>query len=239
MSKTKKALVTGGAHPMGIGLAAARSLVRHGYEVTVTGINQAEIDLTPKEDGITAAILDVTDDAAVTALIGGFERLDALVNCAGVSNHSTEYTSEGFSRTINVNLTGTMRCCVAAYPLLRSRGGAIVNIGSIYSIFGSAVVPGYSASKGGVVQLTKSLAVAWGSEGIRVNAIAPGFIKTGMARPLWDNPDASAPIVERTPLGRWGQPEEIGNVAGFLCSDDASFLSGQLIAVDGGYAADG
>lgn len=239
MAELKKALVTGGAHPMGIGLASARSLVRHGYAVTVTGINQAEIDLTPEEEGISTAILDVTDDASVNALIDSFDRLDAVVNCAGVSNHSTEYTSEGFSKTINVNLTGTMRCCVAAYPLLKVQGGAIVNIGSIYSTFGSAIVPGYSASKGGVVQLTKSFAVAWGSDGIRANAIAPGFIKTGMARMLWENADLSAPIVKRTPMGRWGQPEEIGNVAGFLCSDDASFLSGQLITVDGGYLADG
>lgn len=235
MSTAKIALVTGGAHPLGIGLAAARSLIRLGYEVTVTGFSQTEIDLTPQEDGISVALLDVADNAAVNALIGRFDRLDALVNCAGTANPGREFSEEGFARTIDINLNGTMRCCIAAHPLLQRKGGAIVNVASMYATFGSAGVPAYSASKGGIMQLTKSLAVAWGKEGIRVNAISPGWIRTGMARSLWDNPDLSAPIIQRTPMGRWGEPEECGDVIGFLCSPAARFVTGQIIAVDGGY----
>lgn len=239
MSGAKKALVTGGAHPMGIGLAAARSLVAQGYDVVVTGISEAEIAQTPKEDGITTVVLDVTDNDAVEALIGGMGTLDALINCAGTASPTGEFTEAAFMRTIDVNLNGTMRCCLAAKPLLERSRGAIVNIASMYATFGSPGVPGYSASKGGVVQLTKSLAVAWGPQGIRVNAISPGWIKTGMASPLWTNPDLAAPITQRTPMGRWGEPEECGDVIAFLCSDAARFVTGQTIAVDGGYLASG
>lgn len=235
----KKALITGGAHPLGIGLASARALVAQGFAITVTGINQSEIDQTPKVEGITPVILDVTDSDAVESLIGGLGQLDVLVNCAGTALPEQEFTNEGFMRTIDVNLHGTMRCCVAAKPLLEKSRGAIVNIASMYANFGSGGVPAYSASKGGIVQLTKSLAVAWGEQGIRVNAISPGWIKTGMARRLWEDPQLADPIIQRTPMGRWGEPEECGDVIAFLCSHAARFVTGQVLAVDGGYLASG
>ena len=239
MTLTKQAMVTGGAHPLGIGIASARALVAQGFAVTVTGISQSEIEQTPKEAGITPAILDVTDNDAVERLIGGFERLDALINCAGTALPEREFTNDGFMHTINVNLNGTMRCCIAARPLLEKSGGAIINIASMYASFGSGGVPAYSASKGGIVQLTKSLAVAWGAHGIRVNAIAPGWIKTGMARSMWENPQLADSIALRTPMQRWGEPEECGDVIAFLCSHAARFVTGQVLAVDGGYLASG
>jgi NAD(P)-dependent dehydrogenase (short-subunit alcohol dehydrogenase family) len=221
-----------------MGFAAAKTLIENGFDVTVTGISEAEIAQTPKISGITAVVLDVTKDADVKALFAGFDRLDALVNAAGASNVE-EFTDVGFARTIDINLTGTMRCCTAARPSLAASKGAIVNIASVYATFGSSVVPGYSASKGGVVQLTKSLAVAWGGDGIKVNAIAPGWIKTNMARQIWENEDVSAQIIARTPLARLGEPSDCGDVIAFLCMPAARFISGVTIPVDGGYIISG
>jgi NAD(P)-dependent dehydrogenase (short-subunit alcohol dehydrogenase family) len=234
----RQALVTGGAHPIGIGMAAARALVRDGFDVIVTGISEAEISLTPEEPGITAAVLDVRDSADVEALVAKLARLDALVNCAGTTGGS-EWTMEEFARTVDINLNGTMRVCLAALPLLEESRGAVVNIGSMYSYFGSARVPGYAASKGGVVQLTKSQARAWGPKGIRVNAIAPGWIRTGMAQPAWEDPKYERHIARRTSLGRWGEPEECGEVIAFLCSPAARYVTGVTVPVDGGYLLDG
>lgn len=239
MILNKHALVTGGAHPLGIGIASARALVKQGFAVTVTGISQAEVDQTPLEPGIMPVILDVTDNDAVERLFSSFDQLDALINCAGIALPEREFTNEGFMRTIDVNLNGTMRCCTAARPLLEQSRGAIVNVASMYASFGSGGVPAYSASKGGIVQLTKSLAVAWGAQGIRVNAISPGWIKTGMARGLWENPQLADPIIQRTPMKRWGEPEECGDAIAFLCSQAARFVTGQVLAVDGGYLASG
>ena len=234
----KVALITGGAHPMGIGFASAKALVRDGFEVTVTGISKDEISLTPGTDGISTVVLDVRDEAVVKDLVGSFKKLDAVVNCAGTGGPK-EWEIENFNRTLDINTTGTMRVCMAALPLLEKSKGAIVNIGSMYSFFGSAGTPGYAASKGAVVQLTKSLAAAWGKKGIRVNAIAPGWIKTGLARPLWDNEEIEQRIAKRTPMGRWGEADECGDVIAFLCSPAARFVTGVLIPVDGGYVVSG
>jgi NAD(P)-dependent dehydrogenase (short-subunit alcohol dehydrogenase family) len=235
---TQLALVTGGAHPMGIGFATAKSLVKLGYAVIVTGISDAEIALTPALPGVTARIMDVTDGASVAAVIADLPRLDALVNCAGTASMG-EFEIAGFQRTIDVNLVGTMRVSMAAHPLLARQGGAVVNIGSMYSIFGSTIAPGYAASKGGVVQLTKSFAASWAKDGIRVNAVAPGWIKTGLSRMLWEDDTAAAPIAARTPMGRWGDPQELGDVIGFLCAPESRFVTGALIPVDGGYSIAG
>ncbi|KHK89811.1 SDR family NAD(P)-dependent oxidoreductase [Novosphingobium malaysiense] len=234
----KRALITGGAHPMGIGFATARALVRDGFEVTVTGLTEAEIALTPEVPGIDTVVLDVSDGEAVKELVSGFRTLDALVNCAGTAT-PREFDPEVFARTLDVNVTGSMRTAVAARPLLAASKGAVVNIASIYAYFGSAVVPGYSASKGGVVQLTKALAAAWGQDGIRVNAIAPGFIKTDMARETWENADYAAAIVARTPLARFGDPAECADVIAFLCGPGARFVNGVTLPVDGGYLVTG
>lgn len=234
----KVAVITGGAHPIGMGFAAACKLAESGFEVIVTGYSAEEVALTPQVDGIRSMVLDVTDDAAVMALFAGLDRLNALVNCAGTSNRN-EFDAADFARTLDVNVTGTMRACTAARPLLASSGGAIVNVASVYATFGSPIVPAYSASKGGVVQLTKALAVAWGSEGINVNAIAPGWIKTGMARSIWENEAYVAQLVSRTPLGRLGEPSDCGDVIAFLCMPEARFITGVTIPVDGGYIVSG
>jgi len=132
-----------------------------------------------------------------------------------------------------------MRMCNAAHPLLAKQGGAIVNIGSVYSTFGSKIAPGYAASKTGVVGLTRSLAVAWASEGIRCNAVAPGWVKTDMARVLWENPAEHDPIAARIPTGHWAEPQMLGDVVGFLCSHESRYVNGVLIPVDGGYIVAG
>lgn len=235
---TRNAVITGGARPDGIGWATALALAEDGYDVTVTGVSDEEVASADRHERIRAVRLNVRDDAAVRDLFGSLSRLDALVNCAGAANPDTEYTPEGFATTIDINLVGTHRCCLAARPLLAAAKGSIVNVGSMYSIFGSAGTPGYSASKGGIVQLTKSLAVAWGPD-IRVNAVAPGWIKTGMARPVWDNPEWAPTITARTPLARFGEPSELADPIRFLCSPAARFVSGVLLPVDGGYACQG
>jgi NAD(P)-dependent dehydrogenase (short-subunit alcohol dehydrogenase family) len=235
---TKLALVTGGAHPMGIGYASARALVKLGFDVIVTGLSEAEVALTPKTPGISTAVLDVTSDPSVARLISKLPRLDALVNCAGTASLG-EFEVAGFQRTVDVNLVGTMRICAASHPLLSREGGAIVNIGSMYSVFGSTMAPGYAASKGGVVQLTKSYAATWAKDGIRVNAVAPGWIKTNMSRMLWEDEAVAGPIAARTPMGRWGDPQELGDVIGFLCAPESRFVTGVLLPVDGGYCVSG
>ena len=196
---------------------------------------------TGQNDGtdILAAVkLDVTSAASVADVLAQFDRLDALINCAGIifRNHA-EYDIETFQRVIDVNLTGTMRMCVAARPKLAAGRGAIVNTASMLSYFGGPAVPAYTASKGGVAQLTKALAGAWASEGIRVNAIAPGWIATELTRGLVEDEDRSAAILGRTPMQRWGEPGDVGGAAVFLCSKAARFITGAILPVDGGYAA--
>jgi NAD(P)-dependent dehydrogenase (short-subunit alcohol dehydrogenase family) len=234
----KLAIVTGGAHPKGIGFASASRLVGYGFDVIVTGVSEAEVAMTPHSEHIRSVVLDVCDDAAVAELFAGISSLHALVNCAGVSSRN-EFEIADFSRTLDINVSGTMRTCVAARPLLAASGGAIVNIASIYATFGSTAVPGYSASKGAVVQLTKSLAASWGNEGIRVNAISPGWIQTAMASAIFDNPEYVAALTARTPLGRMGVAADCGDVIAFLCTEEARYMTGVTIPVDGGYIITG
>jgi NAD(P)-dependent dehydrogenase (short-subunit alcohol dehydrogenase family) len=231
----KQALITGGARGIGFGMAEA--MLAAGYGVTVTGVTAEEVAAVPRRDGLRAVMLDVTSDAQVATCVGGLERLDALINCAGiVLRDGQEFTIEGFQRVIDVNLTGTMRMCVAARPLLEKQGGAIVNTASVWSFFGGGLVPAYTASKGGVAQLTKALAVAWAPD-IRVNAIAPGWIETELTKGARADPARSDAIVARTPFGRWGRPDDIGGAAVFLCSEAAGFITGTVLPVDGGYLA--
>ena len=231
----KQALVTGGAR--GIGFGVAEALLAAGYAVTVTGVSEAEVAAVPARDGLAAVVLDVTDQASVDAVLARFEQLDALVNCAGVIFRGREYDIDVFQKVIDVNLTGTMRMCVGARPLLAKQGGAIVNTASMLSTFGGPLVPGYTASKGGVAQLTKALGVAWAEEGIRVNAVAPGWVATEVTRGIVEDPVRSAGILGRTPMKRWGEPRDIGDVVAFLCSDAARFMTGAIVPVDGGYAS--
>jgi NAD(P)-dependent dehydrogenase (short-subunit alcohol dehydrogenase family) len=228
----KQALITGGTS--GIGLATADALKARGYTCTVTGLTMAEVESVTEHKAVQ---LDVTDQGAVDALLKTFTSLDALVNCAGmIVRAGREYEIENFMKVIDVNLHGTMRMCVGAKPLLMKTGGAIVNIASIRSIFGAAITPAYASSKGAVMQLTKSLAIAWAVDGVRVNAIAPGWIETPLTQALRDNNGANAAIVDRTPMGRWGKPEEIGATIAYLLSPEASFVTGTIMVVDGGYS---
>jgi NAD(P)-dependent dehydrogenase (short-subunit alcohol dehydrogenase family) len=231
----KQALITGGARGIGFGIAEA--MLAAGYRVTVTGLTAEEVAAAPKRDNLEAVMLDVTSDRDVAACVAQLPRLDALVNCAGmVLRDGKEFTIAGFQKVIDVNLTGTMRMCLTAKPLLEKQGGAIVNIASVWSFFGGPLVPAYTASKGGVAQLTKSLAVAW-APAIRVNAVAPGWIETELTKAARNDAARSDAIVDRTPFGRWGKPDDIGGAVAFLCSDAAGFITGTILPVDGGYTA--
>jgi NAD(P)-dependent dehydrogenase (short-subunit alcohol dehydrogenase family) len=236
----KVALVSGGTS--GIGAAIGNALAELGARVTVTGATAAEAEEARAREGVAAeraATLDVRDGAAVNALVGQFARLDILVNCAGTIRRGDEHDPAVFAQVVDVNLTGTMRLCSAVRPLLAKTGGCIVNTASVLSFFGGPLVPGYSASKGGVAQLTKSLAIAYAPERIRVNAIAPGWIATALTQPLRDDAARSGAIVARTPLARWGTPADVAGAAIFLCSAAAAFITGTILSVDGGYMAVG
>lgn len=227
----KSILVTGGAS--GIGRAVAEAFAQAGANVTAAGL-EGDPQTTP---GIRTQLLDVTDPDAIEALLSGISQIDVLVNAAGVIRRDEEFNPDVFARVLDINLTGTMRLCLAARRhLLRSRG-CIVNVASLLSFFGAARAPAYSASKGGVAQLTKSLSLAWAGDGIRVNAVAPGWIATPLTQALQDDPSRSAPLLSRTPMARWGRPEEIAGPVLFLCSEAASFMTGAIVTVDGGYSA--
>ena len=236
------ALVTGGTS--GIGRATVLALAEAGYEVVATGLVEGEIDSCRHDAAFTdvqVVLLDVADSAAVARLMFAQKKLDVLVNAAGISRVTDEFTEEGFHRTLDVNLAGTMRCCYAAKPLLAINGGAIINIASTMSIFGSATAPAYAASKGAIVQFTKSLAMAWAPLGIRCNSVAPGWIDTPMTRSLQSKANEAryGAVLARTPLGRLGKPEEIAQAVVFLASPKSSFITGAQIPVDGGYLAHG
>lgn len=223
-------LVVGGTS--GIGAGIARAFAEHGAVVQVTGATAAE---AAQATGLDASVLDVRDGAAVGNLIGGLERLDVLVNCAGVIRRGREHEPEVFADVIDINLNGTQRCCAAARALLAAQRGCIVNTASMLSFFGGGLVPGYSASKGGVAQLTKSLAIAYAAEGIRVNALAPGWIATQLTQALQQDDARSEAILARTPLARWGTPADVAGAALFLASPAAAFVTGVVLPVDGGY----
>ncbi|WP_367038402.1 SDR family oxidoreductase [Streptomyces sp. Je 1-332] len=227
-------VVTGGTS--GIGAAIARRFAAEGARVIVAGLD-ADQATSPLPEGVRAVELDVTRVDEVRDLFSGFDALDVLVNAAGVIARDREFDPEVFAHVVGVNLTGTMQSCVAARrALVRSRG-CIVNITSMLSFFGGPKVPAYSASKGGVTQLTKALAVAWADDGVRVNAVAPGWIRTGLTSELQESSDASRRILSRTPLKRWGRPDDVAGAVSFLAGPDAGFITGAVLAIDGGYLA--
>ncbi len=172
----------------------------------------------------------------MTALAAATPRLDVLVNCAAITARGEEMVPEAFGNVLDVNLTGTFRTLAAFHPLLRDSAGAAINIASMYAQFGSPRNPAYGASKAAVVQLTKSLAIAWAGDGIRVNAVAPGFVVTQQSARGRTDPAHVAAVELRTPMGRWGMPDDVAAPVLFLASPAAAFMTGTCLAIDGGYS---
>ena len=229
-------LVAGGTS--GIGAGIAHAFLRSGAQVTLTGATDPEVQRARSDPLLAAAqvqVLDVRQSDAVQACVAQFQQLDVLVNCAGVIRRGQEHDPEVFAQVIDINLQGTMRLCTAARSLLAQSKGCIVNTASMLSFFGGGLVPAYSASKGAVAQLTKSLAIAYAADGIRVNAIAPGWIATPLTQALQDDTDRSAVILGRTPMARWGTPADVAGPVLFLASPAAAFITGVILPVDGGY----
>ena len=242
MSVTRRVIVVGGTS--GIGLAIAQRFATDGGHVIATGASAAEAAAataaTAATDGhaspsLSFEPLDVRDSGAVKAFFVRQPSLDVLVNCAGIIRRNDEHDPDVFATVIDINLTGSMRTCAAARALLAKTRGCIVNTASMLTFFGGGIVPGYSASKGGIGQLTKSLAIAYAADGIRVNAVAPGWIATALTDALQKDALRSEPILARTPLKRWGTPEDVAGPVAFLASDAARFITGVILPVDGGY----
>jgi NAD(P)-dependent dehydrogenase (short-subunit alcohol dehydrogenase family) len=180
--------------------------------------------------------MDVTDGAAVRALAALLPRVDIVVNCAAITLRGEEMAPAMFERVVDVNLHGTFRVAEAFHGQLKAAQGVLINIASMYASFGSPKNPAYGASKAAVQQLTKSLAIAWAGDGIRVNAVAPGFIVTEQSARSRTDPAHVAAVNSRTPLGRWGQPEDIVGPVLFLASAQAGFMTGTCLSIDGGYS---
>lgn len=223
-------LVTGATS--GIGQVIARGFAEAGHSVLAVGVGA----IPAAEENLSYALLDVQDGDAITALITPLEDLCVVVNAAGIIRREAEHDPDVFQQVVDINLNGTMRVCTAARAALSANKGAIINIASMLSFFGGGVVPGYAASKGGISQLTKSLAIAYAADGIRVNALAPGWIATPLTDGLRKDSGRSDAILERTPMARWGTPEDLIGPSRFLASPEAGFATGTILNVDGGYA---
>jgi NAD(P)-dependent dehydrogenase (short-subunit alcohol dehydrogenase family) len=223
-----------GASRSGIGAAIARAFQEAGAAVVITG---AESEPAAEDrDHFPYHRLDVTDLEAVRALSAATPRLDILINCAAITSRGEEMEPTFFQRVVDVNLHGTFRTAEAFFPQLKAQRGVLINIASMYAQFGSPRNPAYGASKAAVVQLTKSLAIAWAGDGIRVNAVAPGFIVTEQSARSRTDPSHVAAVNLRTPMGRWGQPVDIAAPVLFLASPAAAFITGACMAIDGGYS---
>ncbi|MEM9630885.1 MAG: SDR family oxidoreductase [Pseudomonadota bacterium] len=232
MTNSKKdVLVTGGTS--GLGQSIAQGFSHQGYNVIAAGLGP----FPDNKPDLTYRHLDVTESRTIEDALAECESLQVVVNAAGVIRRGEELDPDVFAEVVNINLNGTMRVCSAARTQLAANRGSIINIASMLSYFGGGLVPGYASSKGGIAQLTKSLAIAYAPDGIRVNALAPGWIATPLTRNLQEDPERSNAILSRTPMARWGKPEDLVGPALFLASSAAGFVTGTILNVDGGYAA--
>jgi 2-deoxy-D-gluconate 3-dehydrogenase len=244
------AIVTGGNG--GIGLGMARGLARAGARVVVAARDAekskaAVAELQGLGGQAVAVTVDVADEASVAAMVDAavqrWGRVDALVNNAGINirKPAQELSLAEWRQVLDVNLTSAFLCSRAVHPVMRRGGGGkIVNIGSMLSIFGVAFAPAYGASKGGIVQLTKSLAVAWAPDNIQVNAVLPGWIDTELTRRArGEVPGLNEWVLGRTPAGRWGTGDDMAGIAVFLAGPASDFVTGTAIPVDGGYSIRG
>ncbi len=227
----KTVLITGGTG--GIGGAFATAFLASGAKVVAVDLNPP-IEPDPR---IRYELLDVRDDNAISALAAKIATLDVVIHCAGRLARWEEYKPDVFLDVLNIHLVGNLRLANAFRPHLKASQGCLINIGSMYSYFGAPQVPGYAAAKSAVVSLTKSLAIAFAADGIRVNAIAPGWIKTEISRGGRENPEFNAKVVARIPGGEWAEPSDLAGTAVFLASPAAKLINGVTIPVDGGYCA--
>jgi NAD(P)-dependent dehydrogenase (short-subunit alcohol dehydrogenase family) len=226
----KAVLISGGTG--GIGMAFARAFA-------ACGATPILADLRPPADGTPFRYekLDVRDDAAVRDLAARVERLDVLIHCAGRLIRDEEHRPEVFAEIVDIHLNGNLRLATAFRPHLARTQGCLINIGSMYSYFGAPMIPAYAAAKTAIIGLTKSLALAYAEDGIRVNAIAPGWIRTEISRRGREEPAFNEKVMHRLPTKRWSEPEEPAGTAVFLASPAARLVNGVTIPVDGGYVA--
>ncbi|RFU49757.1 SDR family NAD(P)-dependent oxidoreductase [Paraburkholderia sp. DHOC27] len=236
----KTALVSGGSS--GIGLEIAKGLAGLGATVLATGSSSAKIDQLTREastDQLTFECLDVTSPEAIASFAVRFDepnRLDILVNSQGISRPGQEYDDATFLNVMDINLTSAMRLSTAMMPHLKRSQGTVINIASMLSYLADEEVPAYCASKSGILGLTRALAHRHGRDGVRVNAIAPGYHRTAMTHGLWSEAQAAAKIASRTALKRWGEADDLVGAAIFLSTPAARYVTGATLAVDGGYA---
>jgi len=235
-----RVLVTGGSN--GIGAAISKGFADAGADVAITGTRASPSEYGGDLSPYAYHQLELADKAAIEALAASLERLDVLVNNAGANfpGGKHEAVPDVFEESVAINLFGVYRLAVGCKDKLaesRLEGGAsVVNLASMGAFHAVPIVPGYSAAKAGIVQLTKNLAATWAGDNIRVNAVAPGLIESNMTKLMKGVEPLEKPFIDRTPLGRWGAPDDIAPVVLFLASSSARFMTGQTILVDGGYS---